>query len=167
MSPPFVATFWREAADMLEPLVVDGLVIPPGTTVGVNPYSLMHNKEYFDEPFEFRPDRWLTSEDGAAETGESIRARETMRRAFAPFGLGEASCLGKAMAYQEMSLVVAKTLWYFDMSRSPGDQLGEGISRKQEYRLWDIAATGHDGPNLIFRPRKRFIGDSARMIEDR
>lgn len=66
LSPPFLATFWREPySDHTEPFVVDGHVIPRGTMVGVNPYCVMHNDEYFPEPFAFRPERWLTSEEGS------------------------------------------------------------------------------------------------------
>ncbi|TGO43616.1 hypothetical protein BOTNAR_1690g00020 [Botryotinia narcissicola] len=66
MSPPFLATFWREPySDHTEPFVVDGPVIPRGTMVGVNPYCVMHNEEYFPKAFAFQPERWLTSEEGS------------------------------------------------------------------------------------------------------
>ncbi|KAG8162311.1 hypothetical protein KVR01_008076 [Diaporthe batatas] len=170
MSPPFVGTFWREPySPHHEQFVVDGYVIPPGTIVGVSPYSVMHNEEYFPEPFAFRPERWLESymEDGGTdEPSPQIEHHVSMMRAaFAPFALGETGCLGKAMAYQEMSLVVARTLWYFDFERAPGEagKLGEGEpgrtdgrGRKEEYQLFDLAVSDHVGPNLVFRPREEY-----------
>ncbi|KAI0882848.1 cytochrome P450 [Annulohypoxylon maeteangense] len=163
MSPPFVGTFWREPhASYTEPFVVDGHVIPRGIAVGVNPYCVMHNEAYFPEPFAFRPERWLGPEDGAVEEDQ---ARATMRAAFAPFALGDTGCLGKAMAYNEMSLVIAKTLWYFDFEKAPGEagKLGEGVPgnmdgrhRVDEYQLLDLAVADHDGPNLVFKPRGEY-----------
>lgn len=152
---------WREQDPLsTEPLVVDGHVIPPGTLVGVGTYSLMHNPEYFPEPFAFRPERWL--EDEAPEEKE---ARATMRRAFIPFILGDRGCAGKAVAYLEMSLTVAKTIWYFDFEKAPGDvgELGSGHKgaargrdRPDEYQLYDRFMAEHEGPNLIFRPRENY-----------
>jgi hypothetical protein len=63
------------------------------------------------------------------------------------------------MAYHEMSLVVAKTLWYFDFEKAPGEagKLGEecpgsadGRHRVGEYQLYDLGVADHDGPNLVF-----------------
>lgn len=47
MSPPTPGTLWRHLAPEEEgrgPFVVDGHVIPKGTKVGVNTYSLHHNE---------------------------------------------------------------------------------------------------------------------------
>lgn len=47
MSPPTPGTLWRHLAPEEEgrgPFVVDGHVIPNGTMVGVNAYSLHHNE---------------------------------------------------------------------------------------------------------------------------
>lgn len=173
MSPPFVGTLWREPySSYRERFVVDGHVIPPGTIVGVNPYCVMHNEAYFPEPFSFRPERWLDSdvEDSsiAVPDAEGEQARSMMRAAFATFAFGETGCVGKAMAYQEMSLVVAKTLWYFDFETASGEagRLGEGKpgkadgrGRKDEYQLFDMAVADHDGPNLVFRPRNQYWQD--------
>lgn len=170
MSPPFLGTFWREfRASGHEQVLIDGHVIPSGTIVGVSPYCIMHNEAYFPEPFEFRPERWLEPDghrSGTAVSGpQTEQQRSLMRAAFAPFALGETGCLGKAMAYQEMSLVVAKTLWYFDFEKAAGEagKLGEGEpgrsdgrGRKGEYQLFDLAVADHDGPNLVFRPRDEY-----------
>ncbi|KAF7884387.1 uncharacterized protein EAF02_004723 [Botrytis sinoallii] len=164
MSPPFLATFWREPySDHTEPFVVDGHVIPRSTMVGVNPYCVMHNEEYFPEPFAFRPERWLTSEEGGFRTPKEEQNLASMRAAFAPFALGDTGCLGKAMAYHETCLAIAKTLWYFDFEKASGEagKLGEGQpgnmngrDRVDEYQLLDLAVADHDGPNLVFAPRE-------------
>lgn len=68
ISPPTPGVMWREKDPLsTEPLLVDGHVIPPGTLVGVGTYSLMHNPEYFPEPFVFRPERWLEGDEDTPE----------------------------------------------------------------------------------------------------
>lgn len=47
MSPPVPGTLWRHLApeeEVAGPLIVDGHIIPNGTKVGVNIYSLHHNE---------------------------------------------------------------------------------------------------------------------------
>lgn len=170
MSPSTLSPAWREqeasSAAAGEPFIVDGHVIPPGTQVAVSQYSLQHNPKYFPEPFEFRPERWLgpESEDGTPlpETAEQQDALNARRRTFAPFSIGDRACAGKAMAYIEMRLTIAKTLWYFDFERAPGEagELGggspgstDGRGRRDEFQLFDSIVVDHTGPNLLFQPR--------------
>ncbi|KAI0549815.1 cytochrome P450 [Xylaria curta] len=164
ISPPATGMLWRELAPVekeedKEPLVIDGHVIPHGTQVSVNLYSLHHNAEYFPDPFSFRPERWLEdSEDNEA-------TRKAMSDAFAPFLVGSRSCAGKPMAYLEVSLTLAKTLWYFDFELPVGDSshLGGGAptgsgqrTRVNEFQLYDRFSAYHQGPNLVFHPRENF-----------
>lgn len=67
------------------------------------------------------------------------------------------------MAYQEMSLIVAKMMWYFDFQRAPGKagELGggeagrrDGRHRVDEYQLDDNQTSDKDGPNLVFKARE-------------
>lgn len=165
IAPSSLGTLWRQQdlsvpSSAEQPFVVDGHVIPRGVQVGINPYTLMHNAAYFPEPFVFKPERWLLPDDSP-----ELR---TMRRAFAPFALGDRGCAGKAMAYLELSLLVAKTLWYFDFVRASGEagKLGGGGTasmkgqagrhREDEFQLFDVVTASHDGPLLRFKPREKF-----------
>jgi cytochrome P450 len=157
MSPPISGTLWRERADAddKEPWVIDGHVIPTGTQVGVNTYAIHHDERYFPEPFTFRPERWLEGEAAGYNSA-------AVHGAFVPFSLGSRSCLGKSLAYLESSLMVAKTLWYFDFEKCPG-RLGEtgagslcaasGRRSADEFQLYDVLTSRHDGPYLVFKPR--------------
>lgn len=136
--------------------------------IGVNPYCIMHNELYFQNPFEFQPERWLEPDAGTAEIRENAETRAIARQAFAAFALGETGCVGKSMAYQEISLIVAKTLWYFDFRRPTGKagDLGggqpgqkDGRHRADVYQLDDNQTADKDGPNLIFKPRENFMDD--------
>ncbi|RYP42485.1 hypothetical protein DL767_000173 [Monosporascus sp. MG133] len=130
------------------PWVVDGQVIPRDVLVGVNIYSIHHNEEYFPDPFRYNPERWLNSDDAGSATAAANRA------AFVPFSLGARACAGRAMAYLEIRLTMAKTLWYFDFK--PADRPGAGgeeLNEMGEFLLHDIFTSSHDGPYLTFRSR--------------
>lgn len=166
MSPPVGGTLWREQQASSkaagDPFVVDNQVIAPGTQVGVSIYSLHHNARYFPAPFTYSPERWLPSETSAGGGG-----RRATQDAFTAFSLGPRSCPGKAMAYLEMSLVLARLIWYFDFAAAPGE-LGHVGSRKSpipgsldEYELHDVFVSSHDGPYLTFKVR----GDVCKELE--
>lgn len=156
LSTPNTATMWRRQSPndrTKEPLVIDGHEIPPGTDIGVNMYSIHHNAAYFPDPFIFRPERWLDS---------SPKQLAMMQKAWAPFTLGAHSCPGKAVAYLEISLTLARTLWRFDFEPAPGEsgRIGAGMpgrtdgrEKECEYQLYDTFSAMHDGPVLMFRPR--------------
>ncbi|APA08633.1 hypothetical protein sscle_04g034030 [Sclerotinia sclerotiorum 1980 UF-70] len=164
LSVPTTSMPWREeeilpsVGTQNEPFVVDSHVIPPGTMVVVNTYCIMHNPTYFPNPFTFQPERWLDEVNS-----------ETLRLAFVPFGTGDAMCLGKGMAYLETSLVIAKTLWYFDFAQASGEagMLGGGRShamdkarsKTDEFQLYDGIVSDHDGPSLVFTKRGTFYED--------
>ncbi|KAI1119779.1 cytochrome P450 [Nemania abortiva] len=161
MSSPVSGTLWRELAKEEEgkgAWVVDGHLIPHGTQVGVNIYSLHHNEEYFPQPFAFRPERWLVDDE------EELQA---MHSAFVAFSTGPRGCAGKPMAYLESSLVAAKTLWYFDFetasSRTDSStSKAQGREHPEEFQLRDVFSAAHEGPNLVFQPR----GDYWEIFSD-
>ncbi|KAI3325418.1 cytochrome P450 [Xylariaceae sp. AK1471] len=165
MSPPVSTILWREQDPNDEqPLVIDGHVIPKGTLFGVSAYAIHHNEEYFPDAYSFKPERWLDADTSP----EQQAAAKRMHNAFAVFSIGSRSCAGKPLAYMEMSLVLAKTLWYFDFEAASG-KLGEvgagkpggppGRNRPGEFQLDDIFTSRHDGPYLIFRPRGELYRD--------
>ncbi|TRX92616.1 hypothetical protein FHL15_006543 [Xylaria flabelliformis] len=156
MSPPAPGTLWREQAPdpSGQPLIVDGHVIPKGTIIGVNIYSLHHNEDYFPNPFEYSPERWTDEQDPSA--------KRRMREAFMPFSTGPRGCAGKSMAYGETGLVIAKILWYFDFETTTGDRsqigeghpgLGPGREKPGEFQLYDVFSSMHEGPYLTFKTR--------------
>lgn len=132
-----------------EKLIIDGHVIPPGIEFATNAYSFMRNAEYYPEPLKFLPERWIEADE---------ERRAMMRRAFIPFSLGSRSCAGQAMAYLELSLTLARTIWYFEFEKAPGDlgSLGEVPGSPDEFKLEDSTIIGHSGPNLVFEPRENY-----------
>lgn len=162
VSPPVTGTLWRQQSSHdAEPLYVDGHFVPRGTHVAVNIYDIHHNAAYFPDPYAYKPERWLDADE---------ERRRTMAAAFAPFSLGYRGCAGKPMAYMEVSLVIAKAVFYFDFKPAPGavGRVGEGKpgdangrDRPDEFQLTDSFTATHQGPNLIFHPR----GDYWKELE--
>ncbi|KAJ4408646.1 hypothetical protein N0V82_009661 [Gnomoniopsis sp. IMI 355080] len=164
ISPPGPGTLWREQPSTdKRPLVIDGHLIPPGIQVGISIYALHHNEEYFPDPFNFLPERWLAPD----------QSRFTPD-AFVPFSIGSRGCAGKAMAYAQSSLVLARVLWYFGFEAAPGPlgkigggdpALGEGRAREHEFQLYDVISAAHDGPVLVFQPRGDVAGDLTSSVK--
>lgn len=160
ISPPVGGVLWRELEEHdKDPYVIDGNFIPPGTSVGVSIYALHHDAYYFKDPFVFRPERWLMNDDASADIKAEMKR---MHDAFTPFSVGARGCAGKAMAYMEASLTMAKLMWHCDFERSQGalDKVGsggagkgQGRERELEYQLQDVMVSTHDGPYLVFKPR--------------
>ena len=159
VSTPATGTLWRQQArDDPKPLYIDGHLIPRGTHFATSTYHIHHNPDYFPDPYAYRPERWLPDESDAER-------RRLMAAAFAPFSLGYRNCPGKPMAYMEVSLVMAKTIFYFDFERAPGavGRVGEGTpgdengrERPDEFQLEDRFTATHQGPNLVFHPRGEY-----------
>ena len=79
-------------------LTIDGKVwiIPPGTTIGVQAYSLHRNNSVFGPDADtFRPERWQTTDK------DQLQA---MREAWIPFGSGARTCIGMKSVSNAVSL---------------------------------------------------------------
>jgi cytochrome P450 len=90
-----------------------GTFVPAGTRVMYNPYVVNRNPANFDEPNDFRPQRWL-EEDGAC------RKPDLKGFAYPAFNAGPRVCLGRQMAMMEAKVVVSHLLDAFDFDLEPG-----------------------------------------------
>jgi cytochrome P450 len=109
----------------------DGTKLPPGTIVGVNPWVVHYQEKVFGEqPYEFRPERWLQADN---EGDEEFEARmRGMKDADLSFGGGNRVCLGRPLALVECYKVVATLFGRFDLSL-----VGEGEWRlEKQWFVW-------------------------------
>ena len=147
LSPPAPTEMPREILSGGQ--TVDGHELPAGTIVGVPIYAIHHNSAYFRDPFVFKPERWLRAlEDGTSGDEELERAQA----AFCAFSLGPRGCIGKNMAYVELSVTIAKMLWRYDLRLAPGQER-VGADAFGTYALKDMFVTEKDGPVVQFRDR--------------
>ncbi|CAG8114481.1 unnamed protein product [Penicillium salamii] len=84
------------------------------------------------------------------------------KAAFCPFSIGPRACVAKNLAWVELSLIIARTAFRYDM-RLPEDHvslypdccaaLGSLAQRSPEYQLKAWIASGREGPWVQFRHR--------------
>jgi cytochrome P450 len=159
LSPGVAAVLQREI--LAGGLVVNGDMFPTGTDVGVSAYSMHHNSTYFPQPFNFIPERWLANNSFQTDECEMERWDLSLAQsAFTPFGVGRTSCVGKYLAYQEMAVILGRTIWRYDMRLKPGTTLGEGNpalgygrERRNEFQTYEKFVSSHDGPVVQFKLR--------------
>lgn len=134
-------------------LVVNGEFYPEGTDVGVATYALHHAEEYWEDPYQFAPERWLSCENGETPSKyQTAEAQTKANEAFCAFGLGPDGCLGQTMVYQHAMIIVARMMWTFELRRTTGSdgagRMGNAQqwARHGEYPLNDKFAAEGDGP---------------------
>ncbi|KAI0114209.1 cytochrome P450 [Hypoxylon sp. NC0597] len=83
--------------------------------------------------------------------------------AFAAFSIGPRGCAGKPTAYLELSLALAKIIWYFDFETAPG-KLGDiGLGQKAS-SIYTISSHQPTMGHIWFlKPGIRFWGTLAML----
>ncbi|TGZ76676.1 cytochrome P450 [Ascodesmis nigricans] len=89
---------------------VDGVWVPHGVEVVTPQWVINRDEGNFRRAEEFWPERW-----GNLKEGDGAHGGEDRKRACQPFGMGQRMCIGKALAMMEMRLVIARTLFEFDI----------------------------------------------------
>ncbi|KAF2973101.1 hypothetical protein GQX73_g675 [Xylaria multiplex] len=149
-------------------ITVEGEFFPEGVDLGIPHYSLHRSLEYFPEPLTYKPERWIRPQSNYFADGQSQNCADTLSAgtgqapSFTPFGAGRSSCIGKHMAYQEMSYILARLIWQFDMRLDPErGHIGEGVSggregrtRKDEFQVYCNFVSRVEGPVVQFRQRQ-------------
>ena len=108
MHPPGPLLSWARLAT--SDVVVDGHLIPAGTTAMVNMWSIAHDPAIWAEPEKFRPDRF--QEEDVSALGTDLR--------LAPFGAGRRVCPGKMLALATTHLWIAHLLHKFEWAPVAG-----------------------------------------------
>ncbi len=75
---------------------IGGYAVPRGTTVLLPQWVVQRDPRFFDEPEQFRPERW----------GEE-RIKSLPKFAYFPFGGGPRVCIGQQFAMMELVLILA------------------------------------------------------------
>ncbi|KAJ8124653.1 hypothetical protein O1611_g8987 [Lasiodiplodia mahajangana] len=96
-------------------------VLPPGTLTTMSPLTTHMNADVFEDPYEFRPQRWIDN--------------PKIARAFLGFSRGSRSCLGMNLARKEMAMVLAALFRKYDVYRG---QAGHTLELYDTQRARDI-----------------------------
>ncbi|KAK6969647.1 cytochrome P450 [Favolaschia claudopus] len=116
---PYLNALVKEALrwELVIPLgVYNGYVIPAGTTIIANQWGMAHDPGTYDQPYEFRPERFLGNH-GLPDPASIA------------FGWGKRACPGRYLAEDALFLFAAMTLTCFTIS--PVGKGKEGIPPRQ------------------------------------
>lgn len=95
---PPVWSLIRVAAEEDE---IAGKQIKAGDRIVLFSYAAHHNAKYWDDPEEFRPERWMD------------KTKKQVKYSYIPFGAGKRSCIGGAMSQVENTLALSLLLRRF------------------------------------------------------
>lgn len=85
--------------------LIDGIVLPAGTTVVPQTCVVLIDDTIFCNAHEFNPDRFLTDEKSTKYVAEMV-----------PFSLGKRSCLGESLARAELFIIFTCLMQKFQFS---------------------------------------------------
>ncbi|KUI72937.1 Isoflavone 2'-hydroxylase [Cytospora mali] len=143
--PPFPTAFpHANTADD----TYQGYSIPKGTTIIANAWAISHDPDEFEDPDTFHPQRYLDSpygikykpekdnmvEDGDGD-GEALGTKAadssegpiSGRRQTYAFGAGRRVCAGQRMAENSTMMLMAKTMWCFDVVYGGDEELDVNV----------------------------------------
>lgn len=129
-------------------ILVDDEFVPQGTTLGTSIYTIQRNPRYFTAPDEFRPERWIVD----PETGVNEDDIKTAKQGFCPFSIGPRSCVGWKLAWTELNVSIARTLFQYDMRLAPEATCCHGKRNDCEYQFKGWMTSAVEGPWVQFRP---------------
>ena len=99
---------WSTGRMTFQPIELGGYRIPAGAGLVSPPFIVQRDVRWFDDPLEFRPDRWTPE------------FRENLPRfAYFPFGGGPRLCIGAGFAWMEAKLVLATLGQRWSMRHDP------------------------------------------------
>ncbi|KAI3673132.1 hypothetical protein L6452_39247 [Arctium lappa] len=99
--------------ESIEDCIIGGYTVPKGTQLLVNVWKIQHDPEIWTDPFEFQPDRFLTSKREIDVRGQHFE--------LIPFGSGRRMCIGSSLALEAMQLILASIIHGFEF-RNPSNE---------------------------------------------
>ena len=173
LHPPVPSDAKRAIRDVR--LLGDGCVLPQGTYCFYSPYIIQRREQRWGSDAQhFRPERWLQTADEASGTrGEESKedvggswqgcpmsagtvAGERLMSVsaydFPVFNAGPRTCLGKQLAWREMSVMAAEFIRSFEWQLVESDVDMAGMDGEPAVRL-GLVASMRDGLRCIVTPR--------------
>lgn len=102
---PPVGFFAREAS---QACVMRDKAVDAHSTIVVSPWLIQRHRKLWRMPDDFNPDRF-----------DEEASRESLRKAYLPFGMGPRVCLGAAFALQEATLILASLVRQYRLLPAP------------------------------------------------
>ncbi|XP_013391105.1 cytochrome P450 2J6 isoform X2 [Lingula anatina] len=99
-----------------ETINLDGYTIPKGTMILGDLYRVLHDKNNFEDPYKFKPERWLDDNSKVIKSDKLI-----------PFSIGPRACLGKGLAEMELFIFLTTMLQNFTFKVPEGEKPPDGV----------------------------------------
>lgn len=96
----------------IEDVEIGGYLIEKNTSILLNFYSVHHDENYWDNPSEFRPERFAPEHD-----------TDRHRYAYLPFGGGARVCVGNSFAMMEAQILLATIAQNYTLSLAPNQEV--------------------------------------------
>lgn len=96
-----------------EDITVRDYFVPKGSAILVNMWSILRDPRYFNDPEEFKPERFLTEDNKATKNLEG----------FFPFSVGKRNCPGEGIAIMTIFLYFVALMQKFKVSMPPGKKV--------------------------------------------
>jgi cytochrome P450 len=87
-----------------EPYTIGEFTVPKDAAVAIPIYVIHHSEEFYEDPENFNPDRFLP---------EERRSRDPLT--YLPFGFGPRNCIAMRFAMIELKLCLAHLIWKFEL----------------------------------------------------
>jgi len=88
---------------------LNGLSLPKDTIIEISSYAVHHNPEYYPNPDQFLPERFLPE-----------NKHKLIPYSYLPFSDGPRACVGMRFALQEMKLCIAKLVLRYRFAPTDG-----------------------------------------------
>jgi len=109
---------WNTQHLAIEDVIVDETLIPAGTKVTTSSYVMHRDKNIFEDPDSFKPERWLEN-------------KELSKGEYFPFLFGKRQCIGREFALMEIRVVLTKITKMFKIELvSGGEEYTAGLVYK-------------------------------------
>ncbi|KAD5508866.1 hypothetical protein E3N88_16569 [Mikania micrantha] len=98
-----------------EDCIVNGYMVPKGTRLLINIWKINHDPQIWTNPFEFQPERFLTSKKEVDVKGRHFE--------LIPFGSGRRMCLGMSFALESLHLILASMIHAFAFQNPSNEKI--------------------------------------------
>ncbi|XP_052190150.1 cytochrome P450 89A2-like [Diospyros lotus] len=114
-----------------EDVDLEGYMVPKSSTVNFMVAEMGWDPNVWEEPMEFKPERFLDGNGHGMNEGVDITGSREIK--MMPFGAGRRICPGFGLALLHLELFVANLVWYLEWKAVDGDEVD--LSEKQEFTV--------------------------------
>ncbi|XWS57341.1 hypothetical protein CRYUN_Cryun09bG0165900 [Craigia yunnanensis] len=107
-------------------VVLGGFLVPKNSIVNFTVAEIGRDPKIWENPMEFKPERFLNDEGGEAFDSTGSRKNKMM-----PFGVGRRMCPAYSLALHQLEYFLANLVWHFKWATSKGNDVD--LTEKHEF----------------------------------